>query len=67
MSKRVSITLDDRVLQFVERQPLARSRFINEVLRKEELAAAYQEQANELEFQEEIAVWDVTVNDGLKD
>ncbi|MBC6418610.1 MAG: hypothetical protein GDA44_07350 [Prochloron sp. SP5CPC1] len=30
-----------------------------------ELAAAYEEQANSPEFQEEIAVWDVTVDDGL--
>ncbi len=30
-----------------------------------ELKNAYKEQANDPEFQEEIAVWDVTVDDGL--
>ena len=60
MSQKISITLDAS----------NRSRFINDVLLEEkkriflkELAAAYQEQANTPEFQEEIAVWDVTVDD----
>jgi hypothetical protein len=31
----------------------------------EELEDAYTEQANDLEFQEEISVWDIAVGDGL--
>jgi cell division septum initiation protein DivIVA len=73
MSKKVSITLDDEVLEFVDQLASNRSSFINNVLWQEkqrifmqELAAAYQDQANDPEFQEEIAVWDVVVGDGLK-
>lgn len=72
MSKKVSITLDDEVLSFVDQHTSNRSSFINEVLwekkRKlfmEELASAYEEQANDPEFQEEVLVWDVSVGDGL--
>lgn len=72
MNTKVSITLDNEVLQFVDRQTQNRSRFINEILRQEqrkqllqELANAYTEQANDPELQTEIAVWDVTSGDGL--
>ena len=72
MSKKVSITLDDEVLNFVDRLASNRSSFINNILWKEkrrifmkELEDAYKEQVNDLEFQEEISVWDVTVDDGL--
>ncbi|MDB9495217.1 hypothetical protein PN441_07930 [Spirulina major CS-329] len=72
MSKKVSITLDDEVLEFVDRLASNRSSFINDVLRREkrrifmkELEDAYKDQANDPEFQEEISVWDVAVGDGL--
>jgi metal-responsive CopG/Arc/MetJ family transcriptional regulator len=57
MSKKVSITLDDEVLNFVDRLASNRSSFINDVLLKEksrifmhELEEAYKEQANDLEL-----------------
>ncbi len=72
MSKKVSITLDDEVLTFVDRLASNRSSFINDILWKEkqrifmkELEDAYKEQLNDQDFQEEIAVWDVTVGDGI--
>jgi predicted transcriptional regulator len=72
MSKKVSITLDDEVLEFVDQLASNRSSFINDVLWKEkkrvfmtELEEAYKEQANDPEFQAEIAVWDVTAGDSL--
>ncbi len=72
MSKKVSITLDDEVLNFVDQLASNRSSFINNILLKEkkrvfmkELEDAYKDQANDPEFQEEISVWDVTVGDGL--
>jgi Arc/MetJ-type ribon-helix-helix transcriptional regulator len=72
MSKKVSITLDDEVLSFVDRLAGNRSSFINDILRKEkrrifmqELEDAYKEQVNDLIFQEEISLWDVTAEDGL--
>lgn len=72
MSQKISITLDDEVLNFVDGRASNRSSFINRVLREEkrrilmqELADAYQEQANDPDFQQEVSVWDVTVGDGL--
>jgi hypothetical protein len=72
MSKKVSITLDDEILIFVDQFTTNRSSFINELLIKErnnlllkELAEAYQEQSNDPEFQAEMAVWDSVVGDGL--
>ncbi|MEM8642610.1 MAG: hypothetical protein AAGG51_27905 [Cyanobacteria bacterium P01_G01_bin.54] len=73
MSKKVSITLDEAVLNFVDQHAAAnRSHFINEILSQEkrrmfmkELEAAYTAQANDPEFREEVAVWDIAVGDGL--
>jgi predicted transcriptional regulator len=72
MSKKVSITLDDEVLTFVDRLASNRSRFINDILLKEkkrifmqELEDTYKEQMNDQDLQEEISVWDVTVGDRL--
>jgi metal-responsive CopG/Arc/MetJ family transcriptional regulator len=72
MSKKVSITLDDEVLDFVDRLASNRSSFINDVLWQEkrrifmkELEDAYKDQANDPESQEEISVWDIAVGDGL--
>jgi predicted transcriptional regulator len=72
MSKKVSITLDDEVLEFVDRLASNRSSFINDVLSQEksrifmkELEDAYKDQANDPEFQAEISVWDSAVGDGL--
>ncbi|MEY4519380.1 MAG: hypothetical protein RLZZ499_1980 [Cyanobacteriota bacterium] len=72
MSKKVSITLDDEVVSFVDRLAGNRSSFINDILWKEkrrifmqELEDAYKEQVNDSIFQEEISLWDVTAEDGL--
>lgn len=72
MSRKISITLDNEVLDFVDQIAKNRSSFINEILWKEkkrifmqELANAYREQDHDLDFQEEFAVWDVAVGDGL--
>jgi predicted transcriptional regulator len=63
MSKKVSITLDDEVLNFVDRLASNWGSFINDVLRQEkqrilmkELEDAYREQSSDPEFQEEISV-----------
>jgi metal-responsive CopG/Arc/MetJ family transcriptional regulator len=72
MSAKVSITLDEEVLEFVDRSSQNRSQFINEILAKEkkrqflkELENAYIELANDAEYQAEIKLWDVTVGDGI--
>ena len=71
MSKKVSITLDDEILKFVDDLVSDRSSFINEVLWKEkkrifvqELEDAYTEQANDPDFQREMFIRDITVGDG---
>jgi len=72
MSKKVSITLDDEVLKFVDQLASNRSSFINDILLKEKerifmkkLEDAYKEQVNDPEFQAEISDWDATAGDGL--
>ena len=72
MSKKVSITLDDDVLDFVDRLASNRSSFINNILLEEkrristkELENAYRDQANDPELQAEISIWDVAVGDGI--
>jgi len=72
MSTSISITLDDEMLRFIDMRSSDRSRFIKDLLLAEkrrvflkELESAYKEQANDPEFQEEIAIWDVTIGDGL--
>ncbi len=72
MSAKVSITLDDAVLSFVDAQADNRSSFINTILAREqqriflqELAQAYTEQSADQEFQAEFAVWNVTLSDGI--
>jgi hypothetical protein len=72
MSKKVSITLDDDVLEFVDRLANNRSSFINNIILEEkrriltkELENAYKDQANDPELQAEISIWDVAVGDGL--
>jgi metal-responsive CopG/Arc/MetJ family transcriptional regulator len=72
MSAKVSITLDEEVLEFVDRSSKNRSQFINEILFQakksqllKELEEAYTELAENLEYQAEIELWDVTVGDGI--
>lgn len=72
MSAKVSITLDEEVLEFVDKSSQNRSQFINAILSKEkkrqflqELENAYTELANDPEYQSEIELWDVTVGDGI--
>ena len=72
MSAKVSITLDEEVLEFVDRSSQNRSQFINEILSQakknqllKELADAYTELANNPEYQAETTLWDVTVGDGI--
>jgi metal-responsive CopG/Arc/MetJ family transcriptional regulator len=72
MSAKVSITLDEEVLEFVDRSSQNRSQFINEILSKakksqllKELEAAYTELADDPEYQAEIKLWEVTVGDGI--
>ncbi|MEM9153894.1 MAG: hypothetical protein AAGB13_02500 [Cyanobacteria bacterium P01_F01_bin.33] len=71
-TRRVSLTLDESVVEFVDAQTDNRSHFINQILWNEkrrrfleELGNAYEEQANDREFQRENELWNTTVSDGL--
>lgn len=72
MTKRVSICLEDSVLEFLDQITNNRSAYINELLAQQqrinlerELEAAYKEQAEDPQFQSEIKAWDCTVGDGI--
>ncbi len=72
MSAKVSITLDQEVLEFVDRSSQNRSQFINGILAKEnkrrlleEIENAYTELANIPEYQAEVELWDIAVGDGI--
>jgi hypothetical protein len=72
MTKRVSICLEDSVLEFLDKITENRSAYINELVAQQqkislerELEAAYKEQAEDPKFQEEIEAWDCTVGDGI--
>jgi Arc/MetJ-type ribon-helix-helix transcriptional regulator len=78
MAKKVTITLDDEVLAFIDQQSAKaggkanRSGFINSVLAEArrqqlrlDLEAAYRQDAEDQTLQEEISVWDGLAGDGL--
>ena len=72
MSTKVSITLDEEVLAFVDRVSQDRSQFINQVLFQEskrhalkELGDAYTALENDPEYRSEVALWELTVGDGI--
>jgi hypothetical protein len=73
MSAKVSITLDEEVLEFVDRSSQNRSQFINEILSQakksqllKELEDAYTELANDPGYQAEINLWEITVGDSSR-
>ena len=74
MAQKISITLDEEVLAFIDSQTNNRSQLINQVfsnLKKQkalsELEAAYIEQSRDEDEIAEIKLWDVTIADGIDD
>ncbi len=74
MVQKISITLDEEVLAFIDSQTNNRSQLINQVfnnLKKQkalsELEAAYIEQSRDEDEIAEIKLWDVTIADGIDD
>lgn len=73
MTHRTTITLDNEAYRFLMSAAKEnRSGFINELLKKEKdralskaLIAANKEEANDVEYQNELAVWDETMGDGI--
>ena len=72
MSAKVSITLDEEVLEFVDWSSHNRSQFINQILSQakksqllKELEEAYIELANDPIYQAETELWEIAIGDGL--
>lgn len=74
MAQKISITLDEEVLAFIDSQTNNRSQLINQVFDKlkkqqalSELEAAYIEQSQDEDEITEIKLWDATIADGIDD
>ncbi len=70
---KVTITLEEEILRFVDQQAQGnRSSYINTLLAKQrrqilaaEMIAALKQDAEDPEYQAEIAAWDTVVGDGV--
>lgn len=74
MTTKISITLDDEIVSFIDSQGSNRSKVINSLLTRikqekleEDLKAAYIEQNEDPHFWSEFELWDSTTGDGLDD
>lgn len=72
MTAKISITLDDEIVKFVDSQGSNRSKTINSLLTQvlqqqleADLKAAYIDQNNDPNFWSEFELWDSTIGDGL--
>jgi hypothetical protein len=72
MTVKISITLDDEVVSFIDSQGNNRSKIINDFLLKAQqeklkadLKAAYIDQNNDPNFWSEFELWDSAIGDGL--
>ncbi|QDZ38618.1 hypothetical protein FRE64_00860 [Euhalothece natronophila Z-M001] len=72
MSVKIRITLDEKLVKFIDQKASDRSQFVNKLLAEEQkreftkqLARSYQEQEKDSTFQQEMQLWDSTVGDGL--
>ncbi len=72
MAQKISITLDEEVLAFIDSQTTNRSQLINRVLNDlkqqhalKELEAAYIEQSQDEDEIAEIKLWDITIADEI--
>lgn len=72
MAQKISITLDEEVLAFIDSQTTNRSQLINRVLNDlkrqhafKELEAAYIEQSQDEDEIAEIQLWDVAIADEI--
>ena len=73
MSKKISITIDEDLISYIDSQTTNRSQFISQIVTEakkhhglEQLKKAYKEQSSDKEEANEIELWDCTVGDGLE-
>ena len=74
MAHKISITLEENLLAYIDSQTTNRSKFINDILAKsykeqqlKQLKDAYIQQAKDEEELKEIELWDCTAGDNLVD
>ena len=72
MNKRITITLDQEVLTYLDSKTNNRSSWINEIIKQKQqqelialLEEGYKQMSNNPEIRAEISVWDTVVRDGL--
>jgi hypothetical protein len=72
MTVKISITLDEEVIRFIDSQGNNRSKIINDFFLKAQqeklkadLKAAYIDQNNDPNFWSEFELWDSMIGDGL--
>lgn len=72
MTKKISISVSDDLLDYVDRESNNRSAFINQCIeevpqnrQREALKAAYLDQEQDPQFWSEFELWDSTIGDGI--
>ena len=72
MTVKISITIDEDLLRFVDALGSNRSQIINQIINRAKkqdlerrLKQAYIDQNNDPQFWEEFKLWDSTVGDGI--
>lgn len=73
MTKKISISVNDELLDFVDNSSKNRSAFINQCIeevrqnrQREALKAAYLDQEQDPLFWSEFELWDNTIGDGIR-
>ncbi len=74
MTKKISISIDNKLLEYIDRESKNRSAFINQCIdevrqnrRNEALKAAYLDQEQDPQFWSEFELWDNTIGDGISE
>lgn len=74
MTKKISISVDEKILEYIDCESKNRSAFINKCVeevrqnrKKEALKAAYLDQEQDPEFWSEFELWDNTIGDGISE
>jgi hypothetical protein len=74
MMEKITISISDRALSYLNDITDNRSKYINDLIEREQkkvfekkLEADYREQSKDPEWQAEVKLWDCTTEDGLDD
>lgn len=74
MTKKISISINNELLEYVDRESQNRSAFINLCIeeararrKQEALKAAYLDQEQDPQFWSEFELWDNTIGDGISE